>query len=60
VRELIFVAMGGALRALPRYGVGLAAGHSLGKGFPWGTLIVNLVGCFAMGIVLEIMANLDE
>src|SRR4029079_13638454 len=40
------------------YGVGLAAARALGKGFPWGTLIVNVVGCFVMGIVLEIIADL--
>jgi len=59
VREILFVAIGGALGALARYGVGLAAGQVLGKGFPWGTLIVNVAGCFAMGIVLELMADLE-
>jgi fluoride exporter len=59
VREVLFVAIGGSLGALARYGVGLVAGQVIGKDFPWGTLIVNVAGCFAMGIVLEIIADLE-
>lgn len=59
VLHVLFVAIGGACGALARYGVGLAAGRLLGKGFPWGTLVVNVAGCFIMGIVLEIMADLE-
>jgi fluoride exporter len=59
MREILFVAIGGAGGALARYGIGLAAGRVMGKGFPWGTLIVNVAGCFVMGIVLEIMADLE-
>jgi CrcB protein len=57
--EVFLVAIGGALGAVARYGVGLMAGHLFGKGFPWGTLIVNVAGCFVMGMVLEIMADLE-
>jgi CrcB protein len=31
--------------------VWVAAGRALGTAFPWGTLIVNVVGCFLMSIV---------
>jgi fluoride exporter len=60
VCEVLLVTVGGALGALARYGVGLAAGRLLGKGFPWGKLIVNVTGCFVMGIVLEIIADLES
>jgi CrcB protein len=56
---MLFVAIGGSLGALARYSVGLVAAHWLGKGFPWGTLLVNVAGCFAMGIVMRVLANLE-
>jgi fluoride exporter len=59
MREIMYVAIGGALGACARYATGLAAALMFGKGFPWGTLIVNVGGCFAMGIVLEFMADLE-
>lgn len=59
MRDTLLVAIGGSAGALSRYGVGLAAARLLGKGFPWGTLIVNVVGCFIMGIVMEILLDLE-
>ena len=59
MRDIILVAVGGSVGSLARYGVGLAAARLLGKGFPWGTLIVNVAGCFIMGIVMEILLNLE-
>jgi CrcB protein len=47
------------LGALARYATGLVAAALVGKGFPWGTLLVNFGGCFVMGIVLEVMADLE-
>jgi CrcB protein len=56
---MILVAAGGALGALARYGTGLLAGRALGMHFPWGTLIVNVVGCLIMGAVLHVLAGLE-
>ncbi|HQI28892.1 MAG TPA: fluoride efflux transporter CrcB [Sedimentisphaerales bacterium] len=42
---------GGCLGAVSRYGVNLLAARLWGSGFPWGTLIVNMVGCFLIGLV---------
>lgn len=50
------VAAGGALGAMARYGVNLASVHLLGTNFPYGTLIVNVVGSFIMGLLIEAMA----
>ena len=56
MKALLAVAAGGALGAVARYLVFVAAGHLLGAAFPYGTLIVNVAGSFAMGALAEIMA----
>jgi len=44
----------GALGTGARYLVGVWAVERLGPAFPYGTLIVNLVGCFVLGAVAQI------
>jgi CrcB protein len=53
---LLAVAAGGVVGAVARYLVYQATGHLLGHGFPYATLIVNVVGSFAMGVLVEAMA----
>lgn len=48
---LLAIAIGGASGALLRFWVGQGAAIMLGRDFPFGTLIVNVVGCLAAGIV---------
>lgn len=57
MNAIIAVALGGALGAMARYGVNLGAVKVLGHGFPYGTLIVNVVGSFLMGLLISIMAH---
>ncbi len=45
----IWVAVGGALGSLGRFWLAEAFASWLGTGFPWGTVIVNVTGCFAIG-----------
>ena len=47
--HLLLVAAGGALGAALRHLVNLGTLRLVGPGFPWGTMVVNLVGSFAMG-----------
>lgn len=49
------VALGGALGSVARYGVNIIASR-LVTGFPLGTLTVNIVGCFLMGLLASILA----
>ncbi|WP_026792860.1 fluoride efflux transporter CrcB [Pleomorphomonas oryzae] len=53
---LFLVAVGGALGSVCRYLVGVGAGRLLGAGFPFGTIIVNIVGSFIMGLFIELLA----
>jgi len=54
---LFAVAAGGAVGALARYLVTTSAGRLLGHGFPWGTVIVNVVGSLIMGVLVDILAR---
>ncbi len=53
---LISIAVGGALGAVGRFIVTSSAGHWFGHGFPFGTIVVNVVGSFVLGSIIEIMA----
>lgn len=48
--KIVLVLIGGGLGSLARYGVTLLAAQLFGARFPWGTLIVNLAGCFLIGL----------
>ena len=50
MRSVLLVALGGAVGAVARYGVGLWAVR-LGPE-PWGTWAVNAVGCLAIGLAI--------
>ena len=54
MERLLLVALGGALGSALRYVVATVAVAWLGPGFPWGTLAVNLVGSFAIGLVQQL------
>lgn len=49
------VASGGAIGALGRYHLGVAVTRVIGdeaaRSFPWATLLVNILGCLAMGVL---------
>ena len=53
---LIAIAIGGALGALARYGIGLAL-PSGPTGFPWATFWVNVSGCFLIGILMVFVTD---
>jgi CrcB protein len=46
---LVWVAIGGALGSVARYGCSLMVAHWIGETFPWGTLVINVVGSLVIG-----------
>jgi CrcB protein len=52
--RVLLVGLAGALGTLSRYGIGLWAGRTLGAGFPYGTFIVNVTGCFLIALVSQL------
>ncbi len=53
---VFWVAVGGGLGASARYGVNILFARLFGQGFPWHTLVENVLGCFIMGLLTELMA----
>lgn len=50
---LLYIALGGAAGALARYGLGGWVQDRAGFGFPWGTLVVNVLGCLLIGFAMR-------
>lgn len=57
MKHLLLVAAGGAIGSSLRHLVNVASLRWFGAGFPWATLLVNLAGCFAMGVLIELIAR---
>lgn len=53
------VAAGGVLGSLGRYGVGLMLPHTAGA-FPWSTMVVNVTGSMAMGLLVVWVLSMRE
>jgi CrcB protein len=53
---LLWVMVAGGVGSGARYLVGQWAAASLGTAWPYGTLIVNLSGCFLLGVVTQLSA----
>ena len=49
--KLLLLAAAGAVGTLARYGLAGLAQRLFGSSFPWGTMVVNLLGCLVIGFV---------
>jgi CrcB protein len=50
---LVAIALGGGIGALGRYFLSAAVASILGSAFPWGIFVVNILGGFLMGVIVE-------
>jgi CrcB protein len=57
MERLLFICLAGALGTGTRYLVGVWAAERFGTAFPYGTLIVNVVGCFLIALVMQTAAS---
>lgn len=53
VWHIAIVAAAGAVGAVARWGTSVGAQQVLGRTWPYGTLVVNVVGCFVFGAAFE-------
>lgn len=55
--NILLVAVGGALGAVARFVVGNAVSRAIGSALPYGTFVINVIGCFAMGLLMTIIVD---
>lgn len=55
--QYLYIAVGGALGALARYIVGAWVTKQTGGTFPWGTFVINITGCFILGLVATLLSE---
>jgi len=55
MEKWIGLAAAGVLGTLARYGLSGLVQRIAGAGFPWGTAVVNLTGCFLFGLLWTLL-----
>jgi fluoride exporter len=55
--DIVWVALGGALGASTRYGIGAWVVARLGAGFPFHTLLINVTGSLAIGALVVLLTE---
>ncbi|MBI1300844.1 MAG: fluoride efflux transporter CrcB [Alphaproteobacteria bacterium] len=60
VTTIGMIAFGGAVGAVARYGVNVGCVAMLGHSFPYGTMIVNILGSFLMGVAIAKFAEMQD
>jgi CrcB protein len=58
--QFVWIAIAGALGALCRWAISRGGQTLFGAGFAWGTLIVNVLGCFLIGFLMYAGLNTDK
>lgn len=54
MKQMLFIALGGSIGALARFGIAKFVNQISGGVFPWGTLTVNFIGLFVIGFLYEL------
>lgn len=57
---LLAIFVGGGAGATCRYGLSRFVGARYGGAFPLGTVLINVTGCFALGLLTSILATLHR
>ena len=59
MERLFWICLGGATGTAARYGIGVWAEGRFAGGLPAGTVLVNLIGCFAMALIMALSAAFE-
>jgi CrcB protein len=55
--KYVLILIGGGAGSLARYVAATAIGTRWGARFPWGTMVVNVTGCFLIGLLMTILTE---
>ena len=55
MRQLILIGLAGFVGTVARFGLSEFVAERIGGSFPWGTLVVNVIGCFLAGFFFCIL-----
>jgi len=55
--QVLAIAIGGAFGSVLRYGTSTWVYALVGRGFPYGTLVVNVLGSLAMGVLSVLLVE---
>ena len=55
--RFVLVAIFGAVGTLLRYSIQVFTQVQTASTFPWGTLLINLTGCFLLGLIGQVTLN---
>jgi CrcB protein len=58
--HFFIVGLGGAIGSMLRFGTGIISIKTFGVNFPWGTLTVNLVGSFCIGLLFGLSTQIQH
>jgi CrcB protein len=59
MREILLLAIAGAIGTLSRYALSGWAYRLFGEGFAYGTLLVNVAGCLLLGFIMHLSLSTD-
>ena len=57
IKSLLIVGTGSFIGGAMRYLLSTLMKSACGQGFPWGTLMVNLLGCFLFGMLFAVFGK---
>lgn len=57
MNQVVAIGVGGALGSVARFGLSTGVYALLGRNFPYGTFVVNVLGCLAMGILFVLFTE---
>lgn len=57
MEKYLFIGLGGFLGSIARFGLSTVVYRFAGESFPYGTLTVNVIGCFLIGLLMTVLQD---